>query len=81
MTDRRWSRTWAGWAAAVASTFLALEAAAIVQPGRPTLSRHLAFWMGCHPRARRGAVLPGAIVGAAAVLAVHIARFGAEEAR
>lgn len=78
MTDRRWSRAWVGWTAAVAASFLALETAAVVQPGRPTLSRHLAFWMGCNPRARRGTYLPSAIVGAAVALAVHIARFGHE---
>lgn len=72
----RWSLAWTAYVAATVTGFAVLEALAMRQPPpHPTLSRSLARWFGCHPRARRGSVTPAAFVAASAALAVHVARY------
>lgn len=77
MNERdRWSLAWAGLTIASFTGFAALESLALRQPPpRPTYTRTLARWFGCHPRTRHGRLTPAAFVAASAVLAVHVARY------
>lgn len=64
---------WAAWAVGSLGSFLALEALALLDEKRPTLSSTLRRWLGIDPR--RPWALAGVAValGAGAWFGVHIA--------